>query len=68
MGKSARNRDAVPPDDFADRTLDRLVNVGSRLLPAYPNHPDSCKARSEGSVTNELTRRRYSNGTRPAQP
>jgi hypothetical protein len=51
MGKSARNRrDAEPLDDFADRTLDRLVTIGGCLLPAYPNHPDRCLARSEGSV------------------
>jgi hypothetical protein len=51
VGKSARNRrDTEPPDDFADRTLDRLVTIGGCSLPAYPNHPDRSKARAEGSV------------------
>lgn len=58
MGRAARKRREgdAPEDDFTDRTLDRFVEIGGRRLPAYPNHPDRCRARAGGSVDREADR------------
>jgi hypothetical protein len=48
--RARRAAGATEADEYEDRTLDRLVTIGGCLLPAYPNHPDRCRARTEGSV------------------
>ena len=51
MGRAARKRrEDAPEDDFTDRTLDRLVDIGGHRLPAYPNHPDRRRARAADSI------------------
>lgn len=52
--RSRAKRAAAPRDDWADRTLDRLVDIGGHLLPAYPNHPERRLARSDELIDREV--------------